>query len=94
MTIGDLLKILRRRWIPALITFVVIVAAAVGYLATATRMYTATSQVFASYTSNSDDSENSQLSQMSTASTYLSKQIASYSSLAESDAVLQPVIDQ
>ena len=94
MTIGDLLKILRRRWIPALITFVVIVAAAIGYLATATRVYTATSQVFASYTSNSDDTENSQLNQMNTVSTYLSKQIASYSSLAESDAVLQPVIDQ
>lgn len=94
MTIGDLLKILRRRWIPAVITFVVIVAVSIAYLATTTRKYTATSQVFASYSSaSSADNESSQLSQMSTASNYLSKQIDSYPSLVETDAVLQPVID-
>src|SRR4051812_20734455 len=45
MNLSHLLAVFRARWIPALVVFLVVVAACVAYVATATRIYSATASL-------------------------------------------------
>ena len=57
-----------------------------------TPTYSATAQVFATYSDSSAQDDNN-ISNFSNASTYISNQIQSYPTLATTEAVLKPVID-
>lgn len=66
-------------------------AAVCAYTFLAPPKYSATAQVFATYSDSSAQDNN--ISNFSTASTYISNQIQSYPTLATTEAVLKPVID-
>ncbi|MBT1167166.1 polysaccharide biosynthesis tyrosine autokinase [Bifidobacterium simiarum] len=93
MSISDLLQMIRRRIVTAVITFVVVCAAIVAYTFLAPAKYTATSEVYASYNvSVADATQNS--SAMNSGAAYLSTQIQTYPQLAKTEAVLDPVISE
>ncbi|WP_217626161.1 polysaccharide biosynthesis tyrosine autokinase [Bifidobacterium santillanense] len=100
MTILDLLMAVRKHWLTAVIVFVITVAAVAGYTFTRTKMYTATSQLFASYNNSASASSDAGSNSYSVAgaqnlaSTYIGTQLKSYPSLVKTSAVLQPVINQ
>lgn len=91
MTVSDLLRALKRHWLLEIILFVVVVGGMAGYTFTATPMYTAETQLMAKIvdgTSGSDSQTGS-----ATSSSGSSSSLSSYAQLVQSDAVLEPVID-
>lgn len=95
ITIMDLLRIIRKHVISVIVTFVVVFAAVCAYTLLTPPKYTATSQVFATFsTSSSSDSSQDDFNSLNSAGSYISNQIKSYPTLATTEAVLQPVIDQ
>lgn len=91
VTLMDMLRIIRKHVIAAIITFVVVFAAVCAYTLLTPPKYSSTAQVFATY---SDSAPNSgDISTINSASSYISNQIKSYPTLATTESVLQPVID-
>ena len=86
----DLLKIIRKHLVTAIIAFVVVVAGVSAYTFLAPAKYTATAQTMATY--NASDGGES-IAQQSTGGSYISNQITSYPTLATTSKVLKPVID-
>lgn len=91
MTIMDLLRIIRKHTISMIVTFVLIFAAVCAYTILTPAKYTATAQVFATYSDTSNVQDN--FNNINSASSYISNQIKSYPTLATTESVLQPVID-
>lgn len=90
ITLMDLLKIIRKHLVTAIIAFVVVVAGVSAYTFLAPAKYTATAQTMATY--NASDGGES-IAQQSTGGSYISNQITSYPTLATTSKVLKPVID-
>lgn len=88
----DLFRIVRKHILWGIITFVVVFAAVCAYTFLVPPTYSATAQVFATYSDSSVQDDNN-ISNFSNASTYISNQIQSYPTLATTEAVLKPVID-
>lgn len=91
ITLMDLLKIIRKHLVTAIIAFVVVVAGVSAYTFLAPPKYTATAQAMATYNASQDGES---ISQQSTGGTYISNQITSYPTLAATEKVLKPVINE
>lgn len=91
MTIADLLQAVRKHLVAAVVTFVVVVTAVAAYTFLTPPKYTATAQLFATY-STQGESQNS--SEMNSGATYLSTQIKTYPQLVKTESVLDPVIKE
>lgn len=91
MTIADLLQILRKHIVSAIISFVVVFAAVAAVTFIMPPKYTATAEVFATYTGQSGQTQST--TDMSSGTNYLSTQIKTYPELVKTEAVLNPVID-
>lgn len=91
ITLMDLFHIISKHMVSAAISCVVVFFAVCAYTLITPPQYTATAQVFATY-SDTSVREND-MSSINSASTYISNQIRSYPALATTEAVLQPVID-
>lgn len=91
ITLLDLMHIIARHAILAIITGVIVFLAVCAYTLTRSPQYTSTAQVFATYSDTSV--EDGGINSINSASTYISNQIRSYPTLATTEAVLQPVID-
>lgn len=92
ITLMDLFRIVRKHILWGIITFVVVFASVCAYTFLIPPTYSATAQVFATYSDSSAQDDNN-ISNFSNASTYISNQIQSYPTLATTEAVLKPVID-
>ncbi|KAA8824916.1 polysaccharide biosynthesis tyrosine autokinase [Bifidobacterium reuteri] len=84
MTVADLLRAIKRNWLMEIILFVITIGIAVAYTLTATPVYSSQIQLMAK---TSDSSSTVQSSSGSSSS------LSSYVQLVQSDAVLQPVVD-
>lgn len=91
ITLMDLLKIIRKHLPTMIIAFVIVVAAVSAYTFLAPPKYTATAQAMATYNASQDGES---ISQQSTGGTYISNQITSYPTLAATEKVLKPVINE
>lgn len=94
ITLMDLLTIIRKHIIAAIVAFVVVVAGVSAYTFLVPPKYTAQAQVIATYNSTQENGSSTDISQQSTGGTYISNQITSYPTLATTEAVLQPVIEK
>lgn len=92
ITLMDLFRIVRKHILWGIITFVAVFAAVCAYTFLVPPTYSATAQVFATYSDSSVQDDNN-ISNFSNASTYISNQIQSYPTLATTESVLKPVID-
>lgn len=91
ITLMDLIHIITKHAIIAIATFVVVFLAVCVYTLVTPPKYTSTAQVFATYSDTSVADGN--ISSINSASTYIANQIRSYPTLATTESVLQPVID-
>ena len=89
ITLMDLLKIIRKHLVTAIIAFVV-VAGVSAYTFLAPAKYTATAQTMATYNASQNGVD---INQQSAGGSYISNQITSYPTLATTSKVLKPVID-
>ncbi|TPF78566.1 MULTISPECIES: polysaccharide biosynthesis tyrosine autokinase [unclassified Bifidobacterium] len=90
MTVADLLRAIKRHWLLELILFVITVGITVAYTLTAAPVYSASSQLMVKVdTTGSSQTTTGSSSAASSAAASLS----SFAQLAQSDAVLEPVID-
>lgn len=90
ITLMDLLKIIRKHLVTAIIAFVVVVAGVSAYTFLAPAKYTATAQTMATYNASQNGVD---INQQSAGGSYISNQITSYPTLATTSKVLKPVID-
>lgn len=90
MTIADLLQIVRKHLVSAIISFVVVFAAVAAVTFIMPPKYTATAEVFATYAGQSGETQTT--NDMSSGANYLNTQIKTYPELVKTEAVLQPVI--
>ncbi|PJM78663.1 polysaccharide biosynthesis tyrosine autokinase [Bifidobacterium scaligerum] len=91
MTIADLLQILRKHFVSAIISFVVVFAAIAAVTFIMPPKYTATAEVLATYTGPSGQEQST--NDMSSGTNYLNTQIKTYPELVKTESVLKPVID-
>lgn len=91
ITLMDLLTIIRKHIVTAIIAFVVVVAGVSTYTFLAPPKYTATAQTMATYNASQEGAD---ISQQSTGGSYISNQITSYPTLATTEKVLKPVINE
>ena len=91
ITLMDLFRIVHKHLLVGIITFVVVFAAVCAYTFMVPPKYSATAQVFATYSDSSVQDNN--ISNINSASTYITNQIQSYPTLATTESVLKPVID-
>ncbi|WP_082440290.1 polysaccharide biosynthesis tyrosine autokinase [Bifidobacterium aesculapii] len=94
MTIMDMLRMIGKHWLTAVIVFIIVVGAAAGFTFTRTKQYTATAQMFASYNSVAADANLNNVGVQSAAGSYIATQLTSYPDLVKTSAVLQPVVEQ
>lgn len=92
ITLMDLIRIIRKHSITAIVGFVVIFLGVCAYTVITPAKYSATAQTFATYSDSTGD--DGDISTINSASSYIANQIKSYPSLATTEAVLQPVIDK
>lgn len=92
MTISDVFRILRKHIITVLSTGTIVFLIVVAFTFLSPIKYTATAELFATYSSQTSDNQNS--SEMSSGASYLSTQIQTYPKLVKTEAVLKPVIDE
>ncbi|WP_314687223.1 polysaccharide biosynthesis tyrosine autokinase [uncultured Bifidobacterium sp.] len=90
MTIADLWHILRKHLTTVILVFVAVFAAVAVVTFVMPPKYTATAELFATYTSSSDSQDTS--SDMNSGASYLSTQIKTYPSLVKTESILKPVI--
>ena len=88
MTLSGLFGIMRKHIITIIITFFVVLGAAIGLTAMSPVEYTTTTQLFATYNDSSDGTANS--SEQNSGSSYIMSQIKSYPALTTTQSVLQP----
>ena len=93
MTIADLLQVLRKHLPILIVTAAVVFAAVAAYTFLRPPTYTATAQLFASYSGNTDSDSAPNSSDINTGTSYISTQIKTYPQLVKTEAVLQPVVD-
>ena len=93
LTISDLLQVLRKHLTTLIVTFVVVIAVVAAYIVLTPPKYTATAQLFATYSGSADSNTTPDSSEISSGTSYLSTQIKTYPQLVKTQAVLQPVID-
>ncbi|MEE0653886.1 MAG: P-loop NTPase, partial [Bifidobacterium criceti] len=91
MTLSGLFGIMRKHVITIIITFAVVLGAAIALTAMSPVTYSTTAQLFATYNDSSDGAANS--SEQNNGSSYIMSQIKSYPVLTTTQSVLQPVID-
>ena len=91
MTLSGLFGIMRKHVITIIITFAVVLGAAIALTAMSPVTYSTTAQLFATYNDSSDGAANS--SEQNNGSSYIMNQIKSYPTLTTTQSVLQPVID-
>lgn len=94
----DFLVAIRKHWLTAVLVFAMVLLAMAGYTFTRTKMYTAQTQMFASYNGVAGDaSANAGVSNsvgvQSVAGSYIATQLKSYPDLVKTNAVLAPVVD-
>ncbi|TPF95436.1 protein-tyrosine kinase [Bifidobacterium sp. UTBIF-78] len=92
MTI-DVLGALKKHFITAIVTLVVVCAAAAAYTFTRTPMYTATSELLATYRTSASSTTGSAGNELNSGASYINSQIQTYPQLVKTESVLQPVID-
>ena len=92
MTIADLLRILRKHIVSAIISFIIVFVAVAAVTFLLPPKYTATAELFATYTGTSGETQNT--SEMSSGTSYLSTQIKTYPELVKTESVLDPVISE
>lgn len=88
----DVLGALKKHFVTAIITLVVVIAAAAGYTFTRTPMYTATSELLATYRTSASTTGSSG-NELNSGASYINSQIQTYPQLVKTESVLQPVID-
>ena len=91
VTIADLLHVLRKHVVTVVTAFVVVFLAVAAFTFLSPPKYTATAELFATYSGQSDGTQNS--NEMNSGASYLSTQIKTYPQLIKTQAILQPVID-
>lgn len=89
MTVADLLRAVKRHWVLEIILFIVAVGVTSAYTFTATPMYAAKTQLMAKAVSDSSSANAS----TSSAASMVSSALGGVAQLAQSDAVLEPVVD-
>lgn len=92
MTLTDLLQIIVKHIITAIIAFVIVFGFACAYLIVTKPTYTATTKTFATYSDVTGTSES--YSTLGSAASYINTQVKSYPTLVKTEAVLKPVIEQ
>lgn len=90
MTLADMWSIVKKRRVTVLITFLVVFVSVAAVTFLMPPKYTATAEIFASYSSQSGSQQSS--SDMNSGASYLSTQIKTYPSLVKTQAILKPVI--
>ena len=85
-----LLKVLRKRIITVIVSFVVTLTIICVCTALSPLKYTTSTQLFATYNSSTDGAN---VVEQNTGNSYIMSQIKSYPTLTTTEAVLQPVID-
>lgn len=93
LTLVDLINRVRKHLVTAIVTFVLVVLAMCAYLVIATPQYTATSQLYVTANAQAASTDTS-VNSLNTMGSYIAGQIKSYPTLATTESVLQPVIDQ
>ncbi|WP_338024643.1 polysaccharide biosynthesis tyrosine autokinase [Bifidobacterium aerophilum] len=92
ITVMDILHAVRKHVVAMIVVFVAVFAAVCAYTVLTPPKYTSTAQAFATYRSDSANSQDN-FNSINSAGTYISNQIKSYPTLATTESVLQPVID-
>lgn len=90
ITLMDLMRIIRKHLVTATIVFVMVFAGVTAYTFLVPPKYTATAQAMATY--NASQGDDAGISQQYTGGTYIAGQITSYTTLATTETVLEPVI--
>lgn len=96
MTILDIVHVLKKHLITAVITLVVVTAAMACYTFTRTTQYTATAELLATYRTSAGSGEtgsSGNAGELSSGANYINSQIRTYPQLVKTESVLQPVID-
>lgn len=95
MTVADLLRVIKRHWLLELILFAITVGVTVAYTLTAVPIYSAQEQLMVKVDTSSASQTNKGSSSVSSSSGTASaaSSLSSFAQLAQSDAVLEPVID-
>ena len=84
------MRIIRKHLVTAAIVFVMVFAGVAAYTFLVPPKYTATAQAMATY--NASQGDDAGISQQYTGGTYIAGQITSYTTLATTETVLEPVI--
>lgn len=92
VTLGSIIQILRKHFLTVAVAFVLVVGITMAYSVLAPKKYAAASELYATYNSSADSAAS--VTDINTAGSYISSQIKSYPTLAKTEAVLQPVIDE
>lgn len=90
ITLMDLMRVIRKHLVTAAIVFVMVFAGVTAYTFLVPPKYTATAQAMATY--NASQGDDAGISQQYTGGTYIAGQITSYTTLATTETVLEPVI--
>lgn len=96
MTILDIVHVLKKHLITAVITLVVVTVAMACYTFTRTTQYTATAELLATYRTSAGSGEtgsSGNAGELSSGANYINSQIRTYPQLVKTESVLQPVID-
>lgn len=92
ITLGELLQMIRKHIVSAIVVCVVVFAAVAAYTFLSPKKYTATSELLA-MSGQGVITDSSSASQYSSIGSYINQQIATYPQLVKTEAVLEPVID-
>ena len=92
ITLGELLQMIRKHIVSAIVVCVVVFAAVAAYTFLAPKKYEATAELLA-MSGQGAISDNANASQYSSIGSYINTQIATYPQLVKTEAVLAPVID-
>ncbi|NEG70366.1 polysaccharide biosynthesis tyrosine autokinase [Bifidobacterium choloepi] len=97
LTLADILTMIRKHVTTLMVTLVVVVLAAVAFLAVSPKQYQATAELFASFSemdTEDNEEQSTSIGTLSTGSSYISSQVKSYPRLATTKVVLEPVIEE
>ena len=92
ISLGELLQMIRKHIVSAIVVCVVVFAAVAAYTFLAPKKYEATAELLA-MSGQGAISDNANASQYSSIGSYINTQIATYPQLVKTEAVLEPVID-
>ena len=92
ITLGELLQMIQKHIVSAIVVCVVVFAAVAAYTFLAPKKYEATAELLA-ISGQGAISDNANASQYSSIGSYINTQIATYPQLVKTETVLEPVID-